>query len=190
MCQWVQASWPQRVQPVAARQQHHRLDIAAEVRPLRRTHAAVDRQEQPDRRAEEFEIARVLPIAAGAVLARHTDRLIKRGADLAAAGFIGLFQTARVDVVFGALAARQQFRPRAHQRLELFELGPGQRIDPPRLHIAAGGRARRASRMSRTVARGPASAGTPGMSSGRQRRRRCPWQGAPQIRGECDGRPV
>ena len=48
---------------------------------------------------------------------------------------------ARVDVVFSALAARQQVGPCAHQRLELFEFFPGQRMHPPGLHIAAGGRA-------------------------------------------------
>ena len=132
------------MQTVLARQQHDGLDVAAEIRPLRRTHAAVDREQQPNRRAEEFEIARVLPIAAGAILAPHADRLIERGADLVAARLVRLFQIARVDVVFGALAARQHFRPCTHQRLELFEFFARQRMHAPGLQVAARRRARRA----------------------------------------------
>jgi hypothetical protein len=70
--------------------------------------------------------------------------LIERGADLAAARLVGLFQIARIDVVFGALAARQQLGPRAHARFKRFEFVTRQRIDAPRLHIAAGRRAHRA----------------------------------------------
>ena len=92
---------------------------------MRRTHAAVDRHEQPHRRAEKFEIARVSPIPACTVLARDANCLIERGADLTAAHLIGLLKIGWVDIVFGTLAARQQFRSRAHQSPEFFEPGAG-----------------------------------------------------------------
>ena len=130
---------------------------------------------RPTGAPKKFEIARVLPIASGAVFAGYADRLIERSANLAATRFIGLFQMRRVDVVFSALAARQQFGPRAHQRLELFELCARQRMHAPRLHIAAGWRARCAfENVANDLFRESASAERLGMSIVMQWRREHP----------------
>src|SRR5215831_14128624 len=48
------------IQPVRPREQQDGLHEAAEVRPLRRSYAAVDRDEQADRRPEHLEVAGIL----------------------------------------------------------------------------------------------------------------------------------
>ena len=53
------------------------LDEAAEVRPLRRTHAAIGRDEQADRRIVEEIVAGELAIARRPVLARNADRVVE-----------------------------------------------------------------------------------------------------------------
>src|SRR6266436_5196664 len=91
------------VQALAAGKQHDGLHEHAEVRPLRRPHGAVDGKEQPDRRAKQLEIARILAITRSAVLARNPDRMIELCADLTAPGVIWLLEGIRVDLVLGAL---------------------------------------------------------------------------------------
>src|SRR5687768_1684820 len=121
------------VQAMGAGEQHDGLQKAAEVGPLRRPHAAVDREKQSDRRTEELEVAGILPDAPRAVLARHAERAIEQFADLEAAGAVGLLQVLRIDLVFGALAARQQFGPGADQRLEFLESRARDGMHAPRL---------------------------------------------------------
>src|SRR5258708_1046636 len=129
------------VQALAAGKQHDGLHEHAEVRPLRRPHGAVDGKEQPDRRAEQLEIARILAIARRPVLARNSDRMIELRADLAAPGMIWLLEWLRVDLVLGPLPARVRRRMGADAGLEVFERRAGERMHPPRLQIAARGRA-------------------------------------------------
>ena len=69
-------------------------------------HAAVDREEQRDRRAEELVVARELPQARGLVLARDADRRVQILAALEAPRAIRLVQVRRIDVVLGAFAHR------------------------------------------------------------------------------------
>src|SRR5215211_4743425 len=58
-----------RVEPMAARQIHEGMDVAAEIGPLSGAQLALDRDEQPDRRAEELEVPLVLREASGLVVA-------------------------------------------------------------------------------------------------------------------------
>jgi hypothetical protein len=104
---------------------------------------AVDRKQQADRGAEEFEIAGVLAIARRAILAGNAERAVEQRADLKAPGVVRLLERRRVDLVFGALPARIGGRVRADAGLEVFEHGACEGMDPPRLEIAAGRCARR-----------------------------------------------
>lgn len=67
------------MQTVAAREQHDGLDQTAEIGMLGEAEIAINGKEQADRRAEELEVLRVLPVARRLVLARHTDRLVEQG---------------------------------------------------------------------------------------------------------------
>ena len=93
-----------RVQTVLACEQHDVLHEHADVRPLIGAHAAVDREEQRDRRAEELVVARELHQSRGLVLARDADRRVQVFAALEAARAIRLVQIRRIDVVLGAFA--------------------------------------------------------------------------------------
>lgn len=55
---------------MAARKIHERVNIAAEVGPLSGSELALDGDEEPDRRAEELEIALLLGEPGGVVIAR------------------------------------------------------------------------------------------------------------------------
>src|SRR5262249_58232363 len=130
-------------QALAAVKQHDGLHEHPEVRPLRRPHGAIDRKEQPDRRSEEFEIARILAITCRTILARNPNGPVELGTDFAAPGIIRLLERLRIDLVSGPLAARVRRRMRADAGLEVFQWRAGERMDPPRLQIAAGRRAGR-----------------------------------------------
>ena len=98
------------VQAVLAREQHDVLHEHAEVGPLIRAHAPIDREEQHDRRAEELVVAREVPQARGLVLARDAERRVQILAALEAPRAIGLVQVRRIHVVFGAFARRAASR--------------------------------------------------------------------------------
>ena len=57
---------------------------------------------------------------------------------------VGLLERRRIDLVFGALPARQLGVARANERLERLERRSGKGVDPPRLQVAARRGARRA----------------------------------------------
>src|SRR6266566_4928543 len=130
------------VQALAAGKQHNGLDEHAEVRPLRRPHGAVDGKEQPDRRTKQLKIARILAITPSAVLARNPDRMIELRADLTAPAIIWLLEGIRVDLVSGPLPPGVRRRIWTDAGLEIFERLTCERMDPPRLQIAARRRAR------------------------------------------------
>ncbi len=100
---------------------------------MRRPHGPIDGKKQPDRRIEEFEIARILSIARRTILARNPDSAIEQRADLIAPLIIGLLEGIRIDAILGALAARIGQRVRADAGLEVFERRSGKHMDPPRL---------------------------------------------------------
>ena len=144
------------VQAVLAREQHDRLHVHADVGPLRRPEAAVDIEEQPDRRAEAIEIACELQQPRRLVLARNVDSRVQVLPGLEAARAIGLAQAGRIDVVLvRAVAARVGGDLHAHPCLQLGERLTGERIHAPRLQVAAGRRVPRGVEDgSRTVAPG------------------------------------
>jgi hypothetical protein len=98
---------------------------------------AVDREQQAYGRVEKLEITGVLAITRRAVLAGNAERAIEQCADLEAPGVVGFLERRRIDLVFGSLPARIGGRVRADAGLEIFERGAGERVDPPRLEIAA-----------------------------------------------------
>src|SRR4029077_11147446 len=65
------------VEPVAARQKHQRMNIAAEIGPLARPEPPVDGNEQGDRRVEEFVIALVLGKPRRGIAAVDLERAVK-----------------------------------------------------------------------------------------------------------------
>src|SRR5262249_8329158 len=67
---------------------------------------AIHRNDQSDGSAEEFEIASILAIARRTVLAGNAERAVEQRADLEAAGFVGLLERGRIDLVFGGLLER------------------------------------------------------------------------------------
>jgi len=152
LCQWVQASC-RSCAGRAARQQHHRLDEAAEVRPLRRPMLRSMKMSSPTGAPKNSKLraycdsARVYPRA----VCRSPDRARRRPGG---GSSHRLFETGRIDVVFGALAARQQFGPRADRGLELFELVARKRMHAPRLTLPPDGACAARDKMSRTVASG------------------------------------
>src|SRR5262249_55037955 len=94
-----------RVEPVAARQIHERVDVAAEIGPLAGAEPAVDGDEQPDRPPKELEIALVLGEPAGMVVARDPERAVELHAMLLASRAVGLPWLLRVDRVLGLVVA-------------------------------------------------------------------------------------
>src|SRR5579884_2746120 len=83
------------VQPVAARQKAHGLQVASDVGPLRRPVRFLARKEQCNRRAEESIVACVLLVARRLVFARDIDALVEELADLEAACLVGLAERRR-----------------------------------------------------------------------------------------------
>lgn len=132
------------VQPVVAGEQHHCLQIATDIGPLRDAERRLRRDKEPDRRAEELVVAGILPVAAGLVGARDADRLIQHLADLERAGAIGFDHRIGIDAIVAALAFRQFVRARGQMIGKRRELRAGERIDAPRLQIAGRRRTRRA----------------------------------------------
>src|ERR1700745_1102902 len=65
------------VEAVAARQIHQRVNITAEIGPLAGTEAALDGDEQGDRRVEELVIALVLVKARRGIAAVDVERTVK-----------------------------------------------------------------------------------------------------------------
>src|ERR1051326_963071 len=87
-------------EPLAARQIHQRVDVAAEIGPLARAELALDGDEQRDRRVEELEIALVLVEPALGVVARDLERAIELHAVLLAARLVGIPDRVRIDRKF------------------------------------------------------------------------------------------
>jgi hypothetical protein len=67
--------------------------------------------------------------------------MIELRADVATPGMIWLLERLRVDLVLGPLPARVRRRMGTDAGLEVFERRARQRMHPPRLQIAARGRA-------------------------------------------------
>ena len=124
------------VEAVFLGQQHHRLHVHAHVRPLRRTQAAMDAEEEAHRGAEEVEVLGQLGEAPRPVVATDADGAIKVLAALVAPGAERVPQVGRIDLVLRLFHRRSR-----HHRLEPGQLLPGQGVDAPGLQIAAGRRA-------------------------------------------------
>ena len=95
------------------------------------------------RRPEKIPIAREMLKPPGLVIARNAELRIHRFADAKAARAPRLGQVRRIDMIFGRLAHRRlaaRFGDTAHQFVARFAK---QRVDAPRLQIAARWRARR-----------------------------------------------
>src|SRR5262249_7416483 len=72
---------------------------------------------------------------------RNPNGAIEQCADLVTQRAIGLLKGGRIDAVFGAFAARIGRCVRTDTRPEFFKRRASERMDPPRLQIAAGRRA-------------------------------------------------
>ncbi len=78
------------------------------------------------------------------IVAADAERAVELHAMLLAPRLVGLPHRRRIDRIFGVVVPRVMARNmRGDPMLQLRERRAGQRIDLPRLQIAAGGRARR-----------------------------------------------
>src|SRR6202035_1861431 len=127
------------VEPVAARQVHQRMDVAAQIRPLPGAELALDGDEQRDRRVEEREIALVLIEPAFRVLARNAERAVELHAVLLAPRPVRLPHGLGIDRILGIVMARVVVAADARRDppLDFGDRRAGQRIDAPRLQVAA-----------------------------------------------------
>ena len=101
----------------------------------------MQRDEEADRRAEEFEIAGELHQPSGLVLAIDTDRRIHRFAAGKAAGIPGFFQRFGIDAVFQLrLALEVLGLARLHRVDDALACLAGNDVNLPGLKIAAGRR--------------------------------------------------
>src|SRR5215471_16714223 len=131
------------IKPIGPRKQHDRLDIHAEIGPLRWPHRAIDQKKQANRCIEELEISRVLAVARRPVFTRNAEGLVEQRADLRSAGVVWLFQGRWVDRVFRPFRARQLIEPRTKERLERRKRGAGENMHGgPGLQVASRGRTR------------------------------------------------
>ena len=135
------------IEAVAARQIHQGVDVTAEIGPLARPKPAIDGDEQRDRRVEERVIAFVLSKPRRDIVASDLKRAVKLRAKMLAARFVRLPHCLGIDRIFRfeywlltRVAAGDRHRDLP---LELGERRSGERINLPRLQIAAGSRARR-----------------------------------------------
>src|SRR5215831_9606700 len=94
------------VEPVAAREIHQRVDVAAEIGPLAGAELALDGDEQRERRVEEHEVALVLVEPALRVVARDLERAVELHAVLLAPRLVRLPDRVRVDRVLRLLVPR------------------------------------------------------------------------------------
>ncbi len=167
------------IEAVAARQIHQGVDVTAEIGPLARPKPAIDGDEQRDRRVEERVIAFVLSKPRRDIVASDLKRAVKLRAKMLAARFVRLPHCLGIDRIFRfeywlltRVAAGDRHRDLP---LELGERRSGERINLPRLQIAAGSRARR---MCDQVAH--QFRGTNGTRSGNRRLQRRPWRDPPR----------
>src|SRR5215472_13542841 len=131
------------VQPMTARQIHQRVDVAAEIGPLAGAEPAINGDEQRHRRIEELVIALVLGKPRRRIVAIDLERTIELHAMMIAARFIRLPHCLRIDRIFRVFMARIAAGDRGRDlRFKLGERRTGERVDLPRLQIAARGRAR------------------------------------------------
>ena len=120
------------VQAALGGQQHHRLHVHPQVRPLRRAQLAVQAEEQADGRAKQVAVLGQLPQAGRLVLARDADGGVEILAVLKPAGAEGVPEVRRIDVVLRGLAEGIG----RHPGLEVVEGRAGQGVDPPGLEIS------------------------------------------------------
>src|SRR5215472_6109938 len=133
------------VEPAPARQKHQRMNIAAEIGPLAGAEPAIDGDEQGDRRVEELVIALVLVEPRREIVAVDGERAVKLHAMMLAPGSIRLPHRLRINRIFGILVSRIAARDCGGDLpLEFGQRRAGERVNLPRLQIAAGRRARRA----------------------------------------------
>src|SRR6516162_9901023 len=88
------------IEPMAARQKHQRMNIAAEIGPLAGPEPPVDSDEQRDWRVEEFVIALVLGKSRRSVTAVDLKRAVKLHAMMLAPRLVGLPHRLRINRIF------------------------------------------------------------------------------------------
>src|SRR5215469_12283101 len=131
------------VEPVAAGQKHQRMNIAAEIRPLAGTEPAIDGDEERHRRVEEFVVAPVLVKPRDGIAAVDIECAVKLHAMMLTARTVRLPHRLRINRIFSVLLARIAAGDRGGDfLLELGQRRARQRVDLPRLQIAARSRAR------------------------------------------------
>jgi len=128
------------VQSFGAEQQHDRLQVHADVGPLRRAHAVVDVEEQAEGRAEKLPVRGGGPLACLQVTARDAERAVALRAEGRLALAIRGRQRGWIHLVFSLVPRVARGHAFAGEPLELGQRRAGQHVDVPRLDIRSGRR--------------------------------------------------
>ena len=128
------------IHPFLPQQQHHRLQVHAQIRPLGGVHLPVHIAEQRRRRPKELVVTGEPRQSPGLVLAGDFQQGVHILADLEAIVPVGSLETFGVNVVFRVLTLRRFLHPFGHDVLELFQVLTTNHIQLPWLKVTAGGR--------------------------------------------------